>query len=58
MVFSNCDCRAAGVEVYVSCLEIYQEKLKDLLDSAAGGANKARGLRIRETGKLGVWIEV
>ena len=61
-IFSHCDESKNGIELYVSFLEIYQEKLKDLLQkmpsSSSTSASFSRGLRIRETAKTGIWIEV
>jgi hypothetical protein len=45
------------VLVSLSCLEIYQEKLRDLLPSQ-GDSSVSRSLRIRQDAKRGIWIEV
>lgn len=60
MIFAHCneDIATGSVEVYISFLEIYQEKLKDLLQRDQNRSSSARGLRIRETAKSGVWVEV
>ena len=53
--------REVGDEVTLSCLEIYQERLVDLLmqkQAVASASDLTRGLRIRENKKLGIWVEV
>jgi hypothetical protein len=60
MIFARCaEPGCGGMEVYVSFLEIYQEKLRDLLlvQKPAAATATSRGLRIRETAKSGIWVE-